>query len=72
MKASEKYLIACVTVMTVAYLWLIRQYARELNLSAGYVTIDESGDPISVVDDDPALFEDKTGPFIVKGLNDGE
>ena len=30
MKASEKYLIGCVTVMTVAYLWLIWQYSKQI------------------------------------------
>jgi hypothetical protein len=33
MKASEKYLIGCVTVATAAYLWLIWKYSRGITAS---------------------------------------
>ena len=71
MRTSEKYLIGCVTVMTVAYLWLIRQYARELKVSesSGFVSINDDPEKWSSVpvfsDDEDDEPEDK--PFI-KGL----
>jgi hypothetical protein len=72
MKASEKYLIVCVTVMTGAYLWLIWQYSRQ---SAGSPYNDETEEPewseSGHVNDTPpsrATVEDLFVPK-VKGLD---
>ena len=65
MKTSEKYVVACVTIMTAAYLWFIYRYSKEVTASLR--------DEVTVEDAKPAFtFEDKPFRPTVKGLDDGE
>ena len=75
MKASEKYLIGCVTVMTVAYLWLIWQYSKQI--VADEVDEDVVGDlanavgiRLSKVEATLESQEHDTPRIHVKGLED--